>query len=69
LFVQLAPGIREVETVKFTDVNGRMVGAQKPAVSPDGLMKVNTGSLRSGLNFATIELPDGRRTTIKVIKE
>ena len=69
VYIQLAQGIRNVEKVKFTDVNGRMVGAQVPAVSPDGLMKVNTGNLRSGLNFATIELQDGRSATIKVIKE
>jgi hypothetical protein len=45
-----------------------MLGAQKPSVSPQGLIKVNKSNIRNGLNFATIELQDGRSSTIKVIK-
>lgn len=69
LFIQLGAGIREVETVRFTDASGKILGTQKPAVSPDGVMNVSTRSLRSGLSFATVILPDGQQTTIKVMKD
>jgi hypothetical protein len=69
LFIQLGAGIREVETVRFTDASGKILGTQKPAVSPDGVLNVSTRNLRSGLNFATVILPDGKQTTIKVLKD
>jgi len=69
LFIQLGAGIREVETVRFTDASGKILGTQKPAVSPDGILNVSTRTLRSGLNFATVILPDGKQKTIKVIKD
>jgi hypothetical protein len=69
LFIQLGAGIREVETVRFTDASGKILGTQKPAVSPDGVINVSTRNLRNGLNFATVILPDGKQTTIKVLKD
>lgn len=69
LFIQLGAGIREIETVRFTDASGKILGAQKPAVSPEGLLNVSTKSLRSGLSFATVILPNGQQSTIKVMKD
>mgnify|MGYP001485200044 CR=1 FL=1 len=69
LFIQLGAGIRQVETVRITDASGKIISAQKPAVSPEGIMNVSTKGLRSGLNFATVILPDGQQSTIKVMKD
>ena len=69
LFIQLGAGIRQVEAVRITDASGKILSAQKPAVSPEGIMNVSTRGLRSGLSFATVILPDGKQTTIKVLKD
>ncbi len=69
LFIQLGAGIREVETVRFTDASGKILSTQKPAVAPDGMMNVSTKGLRSGLSFATVILPDGKQSTLKVMKD
>jgi len=69
LFIQLGAGIRQVEAVRFTDASGKILSAQKPAVSPEGIMNVSTKGLRSGLSFATVILPDGQQSTIKVMKD
>ena len=69
LFIQLGAGIRQVEAVRFTDASGKILSAQKPAVSPDGILNVSTKGLQSGLSFATVILPDGQQSTIKVMKD
>jgi hypothetical protein len=69
MFIQLANGIREVESLMFMDASGKVLISQKPAVTPDGLLNISTSGLRSGLNFAILTLPDGRQTTIKVMKD
>ncbi|HSK12705.1 MAG TPA: T9SS type A sorting domain-containing protein, partial [Phnomibacter sp.] len=69
LVIQLAQGIRAVESLLFTDGSGRVVSSLRPAVSPEGIINVSTQVLRSGMHFATIMLPDGQRSTIKLMKE
>lgn len=69
LIIQLGGGISEVESLRFSDVSGKIIRTERPAVAPGGIINVSTNGLRSGLNFATIVLPDGKQKTIKVIKE
>jgi hypothetical protein len=69
LLIQLGSGITEVESIRFSDASGKTIRTVRPAVAPGGIINVSISELRSGLNFATIMLPDGKQKTIKVIKE
>jgi len=69
LMIQLGSGIKEVESIRFSDASGKTIRTVKPAVAPGGLINLSINELRSGLNFATIMLPDGKQTTIKVLKD
>ncbi len=69
LIIQLGAGISEVESLRFSDVSGKIIRTERPAVAPGGIINVSSNGLRSGLNFATIVLSDGKQKTIKVIKE
>lgn len=68
LIIQLGAGVRNVEAVRLSDASGKILASQKPAVSPEGIMNVSTKGLKTGLCFATVILPNGQQTTIKVIK-
>jgi hypothetical protein len=67
--IQLGSGIKEVESIRFSDASGKTIRTVKPAVAPGGLINLSINELRSGLNFATIMLPDGKQKTIKVLKD
>jgi len=69
LIIQLGAGISEVESLRFSDVSGKIIRTERPAVAPGGIINVSSTGLRSGLNVANIVLPDGKQKTIKGIKE
>lgn len=69
MVVQLKEGSRAVESVRFSDVSGRVSGQYKPAVAPDGQMILPTAGLRKGMHLLTITFSGGEQTTLKVVKE
>lgn len=69
LVIQMAPGIRSVQSLRFSDASGRVTGTLMPPVAADGTITVSSGNLRVGLNFATITLEDGQQQTLKVIRQ
>jgi hypothetical protein len=69
LIIQLANGVREVESLQFSDITGKVLTAIKPAVAADGTINVSVSAMRSGINMATLTLPNGQKTTLKVVKQ
>ncbi len=69
LVIQMAPGIRSVQSLRFSDPSGKVMSTLTPPVAADGTINVSSINLRAGLNFATITLQDGQQQNLKVIKQ